>query len=43
MTSNKEFLTNLQPCNLKFVTFGDGVKGAALGSGLLKVSGMPKL
>ena len=39
MTSNREFLTNLQPCNLEFVTFGDGAKG----SGYLKVPSMPKL
>ena len=40
MTGNEEFLINLQPCNLKFVIFGDGVKGDVLGSGLLKVSGI---
>ena len=27
MTSNREFLTNLQPYNLESVTFGDGGKG----------------
>ena len=43
MTCNKEFLTNLQPCNLEFVTFSDGVKGTMIGSCLLKVPGMPKL
>ena len=43
MTSNKEFLTNLQPCNLKLVTLGDGAKGTVIGNGLLKVPGMPKL
>ena len=43
MTSNKEFLTNLQPCNLESVTFGDGAKGTIIGNSLLKVPGMPKL
>ena len=43
MTGNKEFLTNLQPCNLESVTFGDGAKGTMIGSGLLNVPGMPKL
>ena len=43
MKGNKEFFTNLQPCNLKFVTFGDGFKGVVHGSGLLKVLGMPKV
>ena len=43
MTCNKEFLTNLQPYNLEFVTFGDVTKGIVIGSGLLKAPGMPKL
>ena len=43
MTCNKEFFTNLQPCNLEYVTFGDGAKGSMIGSGLLKALGMPKL
>ena len=43
MTCNKEFLTNLQHCNLESVTFGDGVKGTMIDSGLLKVQSMPKL
>ena len=36
-------MTNLKPCNLEFVTFGDGAKGIMMSSGLLKVLGMPKL
>ena len=36
-------MTNLKPCHLEFVTFGDGTKGTMIGSGLLKVLGMPKL
>ena len=36
-------MTNLRPCHLEFVTFGDGTKGTMIGSGLLKVLGMPKL
>ena len=36
-------MTILKPCNLEFVTFGDGAKGTMIGSGLLKVLGMPKL
>ena len=43
MTSNKEFLINLPPCSLESVTFGDGGNGTILGSGSLKVLGMPKL
>ena len=43
MTSNREFLTNLQPCNLEFVTLGDGAKGIVIGSGFLKVPSIPKL
>ena len=43
MIGNKEFLTNLQPCNLTFVTFSDAAKGTVIGNGLLKVPGMPKL
>ena len=43
MIGNKEFLTNLQPCNLEFVTFDDGAKGIVIGSGLLKVLSMLKL
>ena len=31
MTGNKEFLINLQPCNLEFVTFDDGAKGTVIG------------
>ena len=43
MTSNKEFLTNLQTWNLESVTFGDCAKGTVIGSGLLRVPDMPKL
>ena len=43
MVGNKDLLIDLRPCNLKFVTFGDGFKDVVLGSGLLKVPGMPKL
>ena len=43
MTGNKEFLTNLQPCSLEPITFGDGGKGKILGCGSLKVLGMTKL
>ena len=43
MTGNKEFFTNLQPCNLESVRFGDGAKGPVIGSGLLKVPCMLKL
>ena len=43
MTGNREFMINLQPCNLESVTFGDGGKGIVLGSRSLKVLGMPKL
>ena len=44
MTGNKDLLTDIWLCNLKSVTLGDGVKGGdVLGSGLLKVSSMPKL
>ena len=43
MTGNKEFLINLQPCNLESMTFDDVAKGTVIGSGLLKVPGMPKL
>ena len=43
MTGNWEFLANLQPRNLEYITFGDGAKGTILGSGFLKNSGMPKL
>ena len=43
MTCNKEFIINLQPCTLESVTFDDGGKGTILGSGSLKVPGMPKL
>ena len=43
MKGNKEFLTDLQPCNLESMTFGDGDKGTVIGSDLLKVPGMPKL
>ena len=43
MTGNKEFLINLQPCNLESMTFDDGAKGTVIGSDLLKVPGMPKL
>ena len=32
MIGNKEFLTNLRPCNLESVTFGDGAKGIVIGS-----------
>ena len=42
MTCIKEFMINLQPCNLESVTFGDGTKGIMIGSGLLKVPSMPK-
>ena len=43
MTGNREFLTNLQPCSLESITFGDRGKGTVLGSGSLKFPGMPKL
>ena len=43
MTSNREFLINLQPCNLESITFGDRDKGTILGNDSLKVLGMPKL
>ena len=43
MIGNKKFLTNLQPCNLEFVTFGYGAKGTMIVNGLLKVPSMPKL
>ena len=43
MTSNREFLINLQPCSLELVTFFDAGKGTVLGSDTLKVLGMPKL
>ena len=43
MTGNREFFINLQPCSLEFVTFGDEGKGLVLGSGSLKVPGMPRL
>ena len=43
MTNNKEFVTNLQPCNLESMTFDDGVRDTMIGSGLLKVLGIPKL
>ena len=43
MTCNKEFLTNLQPCNLEPMTFADGAKGIVIGNGHLKVPIMPKL
>ena len=39
MIGNREFLINLQPCSLEFVTFGDGGKGLALVLG----SGSPKV
>ena len=37
MTGNREFLINLQPCNLESVIFGDGGKGTVLGSDSLNV------
>ena len=43
MTGKMEFMTNLQPCGLESITFGDGGKGTVLGSGSLKIPGMPKL
>ena len=43
MTGNREFLINLQPCNLESVTFDDRGKGTVLGSISLKVPSMPKL
>ena len=43
MTSNKELLTNLQPCVLESVTFGDKVRDTVIRCGLLKVLGMPEL
>ena len=43
LTGKKDLLTNLQPCGLESVTFGDGVKGTVIGSGLLKVPSMPEL
>ena len=41
-TDNREFLINLQPCNLESINFGDGGKGTVLGSGSLKVPNTPK-
>ena len=43
MTGNKEFLTNLQLCNLESMTFGNSAKGTILRSGSLKITSMPKL
>ena len=43
MTRNREFLTNLQPCSLESLTFGDRGTCIVFGSGSLKVSGMSKL
>ena len=43
MTGNREIFINLQPCSLEFVTFGDRGNGLVLGSGSLKVPGMPRL
>ena len=43
MIGNKDLLIDLRPCNLKFVTFGEGVMGVVLGSGIPKASCMPKL
>ena len=43
MTCNKEFLINLQPCNLESMKFDDGAKGTMISSGLLKIPSMPKL
>ena len=43
MTGNREFLINLQQCNLESVTFDDRGKGTVLGSISLKVLSMPKL
>ena len=40
MTGNREFLINLQSCNLESVTFGDGGIDIVLRSGSLKVPGM---
>ena len=37
MIGNREFLINMQPCSLEFVTFRDGGKGIILGSSSLKV------
>ena len=31
MIGNKEFLTNLQPCNLESMTFSDSAKGTVIG------------
>ena len=42
MTCNKRLLIDLRSCNLEFGTFGDGVKCAILGSGLLNVTCMLK-
>ena len=36
-------LSNLQPCGLELVTFGDGVRSMVIGSGLLKDPSMPEL
>ena len=35
MTGNRELFTNLQPCNLESITFGNGGTGTVLGSGAL--------
>ena len=43
MTDNKEFMTNLQPCDLESMTFGDDAKGTVIDNDLLKVPRMPKL
>ena len=43
MTGNNEILTNLQPSNMEFATFADGVKGTIPGSGMLNVLDLTKL
>ena len=43
MTDNKEFMTNLQPCDLESMTFNDDAKGTVIDNDLLKVQSMPKL
>ena len=42
-TGNKELLSNLQPCGIESVTFGDGFRAIVFGCGLLQVPSLPKL
>lgn len=43
MIRNKEHLTNIEPCNLDFVTFSDRVKGKVISNANLNNPGKPKL